>query len=280
MDWTGRVLRRLVEFTQGGGEVNVVVMGLNAGVQPYWIAAATSLLHTRGIVVMTPEGAMMLAGRQALDGGGVPAEEAQYSAKDLGEACRILLRHYEHTYAAPGERSPRPAATGDPREREVPPDGELRHLMAAVVDQDHEPLERWYGMRGAESAVVWDAHLGGRPVCLLGFEANPRFDLAAKKVARAIDAASGSRPLVVLAGLSGFDGAPEPIQLEYAAGIGRALVSFQGPIVVCAVSRHHGDAFAAFSAALHDELEVVALDGTVRLRPSLIDAVERGMARK
>jgi hypothetical protein len=35
------VLRRLVEFTQAGGEANVVVMGINVGAQPYWNAEAT-----------------------------------------------------------------------------------------------------------------------------------------------------------------------------------------------------------------------------------------------
>ncbi len=48
MDWIARVLRRLVEFTQGGGEVNLVVAGINAGAQPYWNAEATMLMHTRG----------------------------------------------------------------------------------------------------------------------------------------------------------------------------------------------------------------------------------------
>ena len=33
--------------------------------------------------------------------------------------------------------------------------------MRAVIDQDHEPLERWAEMADAESAVVFDAHLGG-----------------------------------------------------------------------------------------------------------------------
>jgi len=76
MDWIGRVLRRLVELTQAGQEVNVVVMGINVGAQPYWNAEATMLMHTRGIVIMTPEGAMVLTGKQALDySGGVSAED-------------------------------------------------------------------------------------------------------------------------------------------------------------------------------------------------------------
>ncbi len=324
MDWIARVLRRLVEFTQGGGEVNVIVPGINAGAQPYWNAEATMLMHTRGILIMTPEGAMVLTGKQVLDySGGVSAEDnqgiggyerimgpngqAQYFARDLAEACRILLRHYEHTWVAPGERFPRPAPTRDPRDRDVrdfPHGGafrtvgevlsdatnpgrkkpfEIRRLMAAVADQDHPHLERWYGMRDAEIAVVWDVHLGGHPVCLLGFESKPLprlgrgplygpdqwtggtlFPQASKKVARAINAASGNRPLVVLANLSGFDGSPESMrlwQLEYGAEIGRAVVNFRGPIVFCVIARYHGGAFVVFSNALHDNLEVAALEG-------------------
>ncbi len=76
MDWIAAVLRRLIEFTQRGGEVNVVVTGINVGAQPYWNAEATMLLHTKGILVMTPESAMVLTGKQALDySGGVSAED-------------------------------------------------------------------------------------------------------------------------------------------------------------------------------------------------------------
>jgi acetyl-CoA carboxylase carboxyltransferase component len=91
------------------------------------------------------------------------------------------------------------------------------------------------------------------------------FPLSSKKVARAINAASGNRPLVVLANLSGFDGSPESmrsLQLELGAEIGRAVVNFRGPIVFCVISRYHGGAFVVFSNALHDNLEVAALEGS------------------
>ena len=76
---------------------------------------------------------------------------------------------------------------------------------------------------------------------------------SSKKVARAINAASGSRPVVVLANFSGFDGSLESLrrlQLEYGAEIGRAMINFAGPIVFCVVSRYHGGAFVVFSGAL------------------------------
>ena len=328
MDWIARVLRCLVEFTQAGGEVNVIVDGINVGAQPYWDAEATMLMHTRGILVMTPDGAMVLTGKQALDySGGVSAEDnygiggyepimgpngqAQYWAPDLVAACHLLLRHYEHTYVMPGERFPRRAATADPVDRDVrdhpiPPDGTgfarvgeifsdatnperkrpfaIRAVMAAAVDADHRPLERWAGMRDAETAVVWDARLGGWPVTLIGFESRPLtrsgfvpadgpeqwtsgtlFPQSSKKVARAINAASGNRPVVVLANLSGFDGSPESmreLQLEFGAEIGRAVVNFRGPIVFCVVSRYHGGAFVVFSKHLNAGLEVAALEGS------------------
>jgi acetyl-CoA carboxylase carboxyltransferase component len=329
MDWIARVLRSLVEFTQAGGEVNLLINGINVGAQPYWNAEATMLMHTRGILVMTPKAAMVLTGKRALDySGGVSAEDnegiggydrimglngqAQYWARDIDEACHILFRHYDHTYVAPGERFPRRAATTDPIDRDVqayphtknPAEGftrageifsdetnpgrkksfDIRRVMMAVVDQDHRPLERWSGMRAAETAVVWDAHLGGYPVCLLGIESKPvprlgfvpadgpdqwcagtLFPMSSKKVARAINAASNNRPVVILANLSGFDGSPESmrkLQLEYGAEIGRAVVNFKGPMIFCVISRYHGGAYVVFSRMLNEQLEVVALEGT------------------
>ena len=115
MDWIARVLRGIIDFTQAGGEINLVVNGINVGAQPYWNAEATMLMHTRGILIMTPKAAMVLTGKRALDfSGSVSAEDnqgiggydrimgfngqAQYFARDIAEACHILMRHYEHTY--------------------------------------------------------------------------------------------------------------------------------------------------------------------------------------
>jgi hypothetical protein len=322
------VLRRIIEFTQGGGEINVVVTGINVGAQPYWNAEATMLMHTRGILVMTPGSAMVLTGKEALEySGSVAAEDnlgiggydrimgpngqAQYRAASLADGIRILLAHYDHTYVAPGERFPRRARTGDPVSRDVRasphgPEGgagfasvgdvfsaeknpdrkkpfDIRRVMAATIDQDLPPLERWRDLRGGETAVVWDAHLGGWPVCLLGIESRPLprlefvpadgpelwsagtlFPQSSKKLARAINGASGNRPVVVLANLSGFDGSPESmrrLQLEHGAEIGRAVVNFRGPLVFCVVSRYHGGAFVVFSKALREDMEAVAVEG-------------------
>ncbi|MBV8999505.1 MAG: hypothetical protein JO304_10615, partial [Solirubrobacterales bacterium] len=327
MDWIAAGLRRIVLFTQAGGELNVVVAGINVGAQPYCNAEATMLMHTRGALIMTPQSAMVLAGKEALDySGGVSAEDnfgiggyerimgpngqAHYWAGDLADACRVLLRYYEHTYVAPGERFPRRAHTADPADRDVgdaphrAPGSEpkrirdvfsddfnrdrkqpfdIRSVMSAVIDSDHRPLERWAAMRDAEVAVVWDAHLGGWPVSLIGTESRPLprrgaipadgpeqwtaatlFPRAAKKIARALNAAAGRRPVVVLANLAGFDGSPESLrewELEFGAEIARAVVNFDGPIVFCVLSRYHGGAFVVFSQKLNPNLETVALEG-------------------
>ncbi|MFG1656366.1 carboxyl transferase domain-containing protein [Micromonospora chersina] len=328
MDWVAAALKRIVEFTQDGGEINIVVAGINVGAQPYWNAEATMLMHTRGVLVMTPDSAMVLTGKQSLDfSGGVSAEDnfgiggydrvmgpngqAQYWAPNLPAARDVLMAHYDHTYVAPGESAPRRAVTTDPVDRDISdfphtvagsdfttvgeifsatanPDRkkpfDIRTVMRALADQDHPVLERWAGMADAETAVVQDVHLGGIPVCLLGIESRsvPRrgfpptdgpdtytagtlFPRSSKKAARAINAASGNRPLVVLANLSGFDGSPESmrkLQLEYGAEIGRAIVNFRGPIVFCVISRYHGGAFVVFSKALNPDMTVLALEGS------------------
>ena len=328
MDWVAAALKRIIEFTQAGGEINVVVAGINVGAQPYWNAEATMLMHTRGILVMTPDSAMVLTGKQSLDfSGGVSAEDnfgiggydrvmgpngqAQYWAPDLMGAIDVLMAHYEHTYVVPGETGPRRAPTTDPADRDVTlaphvvdgsdfttvgdifssvanPDRkkafDIRTVMKAVADQDHATLERWAGMADADTAVVLDAHIGGHPVCLLGVESRPvprrgfpptdgpdtytagtLFPRSSKKAARAINAASGNRPLVVLANLSGFDGSPDSmrnLQLEYGAEIGRAIVNFRGPIVFCVISRYHGGAFVVFSKALNPSMTVLAVEGS------------------
>jgi acetyl-CoA carboxylase carboxyltransferase component len=328
MDWVAAALKRIVTFTQAGGEINVVVAGINVGAQPYWNAEASMLMHTRGILVMTPDSAMVLTGKQSLDfSGGVSAEDnfgiggydrvmgpngqAQYWAPNLAGAYDVLMSHYDHTYVVPGERGPRRTDTSDPVDRDVStyphehPDSDfrtvgeifsaetnperkkafdIRTVMAAVADQDHPTLERWAGMADAETAVVQDAHLGGWPVCLIGIEslsvprrgfppsdgpaaytAGTLFPRSSKKVARAINAASRNRPVVVLANLSGFDGSPDSmrnLQLEYGAEIGRAVVNFDGPIVFCVISRYHGGAFVVFSKTLNPRMTVLAVEGS------------------
>jgi acetyl-CoA carboxylase carboxyltransferase component len=330
LDATARVVRRIVTFTDAGGIIHVVVTGVNVGAQSYWDALSTMLMHTKGVLIMTPNASMVLTGRAALAASGSvsaddelaiggherimgPNGQAQYFAPDLLAAYEILYQHYDCTYVVPGENGPRRRDSSDPANRDVRKsaydvkDGdaalstvgdifdeganpgrkrpfEMRALMSAVIDQDGSWLERWGSQVGAETAIVWDAHLGGHPVCMIGIESRnvPRigyrpldgpeswnggtlFPQSSKKVARAISSASGNRPVVVLANLSGFDGSPESmrrLQLEYGAEIAHAVVNFEGPLLFLVVSRYHGGAYVVFSRMLNEGLRALAVEGS------------------
>ena len=168
---------------------------------------------------MTPDSAMVLTGKQALDySGGVSAEDnlgiggyerimgpngqAQYWAPDLAGGLPHAARATTTTPTSrPASASRAGARPTDPIDRDVrgephtragselahgrrhllrrdepgPQEAafDIRTVMRPRCDQDHAPLERWAAMRDAENAVVWDAHLGGWPVALLGIESRP-----------------------------------------------------------------------------------------------------------
>ena len=112
----------------------MIVHGVNVGAQSYWDALATMLMHTRGVLIMTPSASMVLTGRAALAASGsVSAEdevaiggyervmgpngEAQYFARDLADAYAILYEHYRYTYVVPGEARRARCATQRPARR-------------------------------------------------------------------------------------------------------------------------------------------------------------------
>jgi acetyl-CoA carboxylase carboxyltransferase component len=124
LDATARVVRRIVTFTQAGGTINLIIAGVNIGAQSYWDALATMLIHTRGVLIMTPEASMVLTGSAALAAAGSisaedevtigghervmgPNGQAQYFATDLLSAYQLLYRCYDYSYVVPGESGPR-----------------------------------------------------------------------------------------------------------------------------------------------------------------------------
>jgi acetyl/propionyl-CoA carboxylase alpha subunit/acetyl-CoA carboxylase carboxyltransferase component len=288
--------------TMGMGTRGVLIMTPNASM----VLTGRAALEASGAVAAEDE--IAIGGYERVMG---PNGEAQYYARDLAEAYALLYQHYRYTYVVPGEHGPRRRATEDLAMRDVcaaPCEGDeddfrtvgeifdpranpdrkrsfaMRAVMGALVDCDGGHLERWRAMNGAETAIVWDAQLGGFPVCLIGIEsrtlarqgyrpadgpaawnAGTLFPLSSKKVARALYAASGNRPAVILANLSGFDGSPESmrkLQLEYGAEIARAVVNFQGPLCFLVVSRYHGGAYVVFSRSLNERVRALALGGS------------------
>ncbi len=320
MDWCAAVVRRLVEFTQDGREVVIVVAGVNVGAQSYWNAEATMLMHCAGTLVMVEGTSMVLTGSRSLaraggvsqpsdhDLGGVGVMaangQAHHVVGDLDEAIDLVLDH--HSLCAHGPTLPRRRrATIDDVNRDIARrcyDGPAEHgwgtvgeilsvethptrsrpfavrpIMAALADVDAPRIERWTEMEGASGAVVWDTCVDGWAVSMIGIESAPRgsghdweapgtlYPMAARKVARALQRASGRRPAVVLANLSGFDGSRsslEDLQLEHGAELARAVVNFRGPLVVVVIGRFHGGAYVVLNRRLNPELKIVALGGT------------------
>jgi acetyl/propionyl-CoA carboxylase alpha subunit/acetyl-CoA carboxylase carboxyltransferase component len=136
LDWTAAALRRIVNFTQAGGEINIIVPAVNVGAQSYWNAEATMLMHTRGLLIMTDDAAMLLTGKKALDFAGSvsgdtnldiggaekimgPNGQAQVRVPDIATAYRALFTHYKYTYVPPGERFPTRFETSDPSDRDI-----------------------------------------------------------------------------------------------------------------------------------------------------------------
>jgi acetyl-CoA carboxylase carboxyltransferase component len=136
LDWTARTLKRIIEFTQNGGEINIIVPGINVGAQSYWNAEATMLMHTRGILIMTENASMLLTGKKALDFSGsvsgsdnldiggaekimAPNGQAQIKVSTIAEAYMKLFEHYNLTYVVPGYIFPPKKESTDKTDRDI-----------------------------------------------------------------------------------------------------------------------------------------------------------------
>ncbi len=178
LDWTADTLKRIIRFTQSGGEINIIVSGINVGAQSYWNAEATMLMHTRGLLIMTEDASMLLTGKRALDfSGSVSAEDnvgiggverimgpngqAQIAVRDLFGAYEVLFRHYEISYVRPGSRFPQRRDTGDTTDRDVgatPYNDTLGQGFATIGDIFSSSLnperKKPFDMRQVMTAVV------------------------------------------------------------------------------------------------------------------------------
>ena len=175
MDWIARVLRRLIEFTQAGGEVNVVVNGINVGAQPYWNAEATMLLHTRGILVMTPRARWCSPAsrrsttraasrpRTTRASAATSASWARTARRSTGRATSPMRRTSccattITPTSLPGERFPRRAATSDPVDRDVRAlaarrrglRAGRRHLLGRAESRTQKPVRHPQGDGGGD----------------------------------------------------------------------------------------------------------------------------------
>ncbi len=323
LDWTAQVLRRIIEFTQKGGVINIISQGINVGAQSYWNAESTMMMHCKGSLIMVGDASLVLTGKKALEFSGCvsaknhqgiggyesimgPNGEAHFFAPNLIEAAKILLtlhglglKKYPGKYLDSDTR----LICGFPHEEShgfsfkvvdeiflKESNGErkksfsIRSLMDAVKDKEAVCLEPFKDMQDAEMVVGFYTVIGGRPVTLIGIDAQnfkrkghipldgpdtfsggTLYPAASKKLARLINSSSKVRSVVILSNLSGFDGSPESmrkLQLEFGAEIGRSIVNFSGNIINCVVSRYHGGAYVVLSRVLNERMKVMAVEGS------------------
>lgn len=176
LDWTARVLKRIIEFTQKGGEINIIVAGINVGAQSYWNAEATMLMHTKGVLIMTETGSMVLTGKKALDfSGSVSAEDnigiggveqimapngqAQYKVHDIADAYRLLFTHYRISYSAGHSPYGTPRDSGDAIDRNVcefPYEDRLNQgfkFVGDIIGEKNKERKKPFDMRQIMQAV-------------------------------------------------------------------------------------------------------------------------------
>lgn len=193
LDWTARVLRRIVEFTDAGGRIDILVSGVNVGAQSYFDAEATMTISTKGFLVMTQEGSMVLTGKRALDFSGAvsaednlgiggferimgPSGQAQALVGDIAAGHHLLTLHAELVTPGP-DGKPVILATGDAEERnicEYPYPARFGHDFRCVGDifsEEHNPGRKkpfsvqpvMHAVRDADAPWVerWSAMVDG-----------------------------------------------------------------------------------------------------------------------
>ncbi len=178
LDWTAATLRRIIQFTQRGGEINIIVPGVNVGAQSYWNAEATMLMHTRGLLIMTEDAAMLLTGKKALEfSGGVSGEtnldiggvekimgpngQAQVRVSNLAAAYKVLFRHYRYTYVSADGTFPAIRKTQDSTGRDITKTPYEDHLdqgfntIGDIFNRDKNPeRKKPFDMRQVMKAVI------------------------------------------------------------------------------------------------------------------------------
>lgn len=176
MDWCAAVVRRLVEFTQAGGEVTIVVAGINVGAQSYWNAEATMLMHCAGTLIMVRDTAMVLTGHRSLArAGGVSEDsddelggvgvmaangEAHHVVDDLAAALDLVVEHHALCGGVRGA-DPQRFNTSDPPSRDMttapytgPTDHGWSRIGEILSPVTHPGRNRPFSVRPVMDALV------------------------------------------------------------------------------------------------------------------------------
>lgn len=209
LDATADVLKDIILFTQNGGEINVIVPSINVGAQSYWNAEATMLMHTKGILIMTEEGSMILTGKKALDfsgatsaennvkiGGAIdimrPNGQSQFLVKNLNEAIDTLMLYYDFTVKTKKETLHKTtdfhkisyvdkhnsgfSTLGDifslEKNKDKKKQFDMRQIILGIKDTDSPFLERWEKMEGAQGAITGLTRIEGQSFAVVGVQSH------------------------------------------------------------------------------------------------------------
>ena len=165
LDATARVVRRIVTFTQDGRRDPPDRRRASTSARrATGIALATMLMHTRGVLIMTPRRSMVLTGRAALEASGCVSAEDEVAdrrlrARDGTERPGAVLRarsgrrvphplralplHATSCRASAGPRALRDERSGDarssPTSRTRATTTTASRRVGEIFDDEHEP---------------------------------------------------------------------------------------------------------------------------------------------
>lgn len=325
LDASASTAREIIHYCQGKGvQINLVVDETNVGAQSYWNALAAIADETSGILIMTPRGSMALTGPKALASAlsttvnsqeivefaqklyphGLqslagyeyihgPNSDAIAYAKDLKEACLILIRHHFYTYKDAHEKLVSKRKWGAKnRHAEDLPNAEIsaqldKFLKGSIVDRNAllealrdknspAPFKLWSDAKGIQrqtrengdclqepSTIVQEMLIGSNPVMVVCPPNGPLTPADSSLISRAIRKAHKRLPVVIIGSLSGFSADPLSMlnrQLVAGASIAEAIVKHQGLILIVILGTLIGGTFVVLSKQLNPSLKILALE--------------------
>lgn len=244
-----------------------------------------------------PQGLQSLAGYRQVHG---PNGEATEYASNISQACEKLLRHHFYTYAEhfqqmagdrPGghDYHSRSIYEHTSSDSKISIKQELKKIMNGLIanryaiieafrDQDSpDPLYLWEDATGWDvavlqsgcmpqisSTIVCEIILGNRPVMLIFPPLGSLTPLDSEVIAKAIGKASGHLPVVILGYLTGFNSDPLSMQnkqLSQGASIVRAIVHYQGALIIINLGCMIGGSYVVFSRQLNSCIRIIAVEG-------------------
>jgi len=304
-------------------QINLVVDETNIGAQSYWDAMATILNETSGILIMTPRGCMALTGPSALVSAlyrtvhseelpeytktlypkGLqslsgyetvhgPNSDSMLFAKNIKEACYMLLKHHYYSYIHPSEKitSIRPQLTVKEHEENVDtvrleidnflkglkPNREI--ILDYIRDKDSPTaLQFWKDIKGIQAqefkngdlpqtptTIVEEMLIGGFPTLVIFTATGPLTPVDAEIIARGIYKASARMQVLVIGSLSGFSCDPLSMtnrQLQAGSYIAKAIVDHDGPMLIVNLGNLVGGTFVVFNKQLNPDVRILAIEG-------------------